>query len=139
MEAKYAEITALTDSFCQKYLNDEYLELSRKLTKTLCNCEPCPLNRGRAKSWACGIVHVIAFVNFLSDSSFEPHMTMKEFYQNFGVSESTGSSKSKQIRDLLDIVQMDPDWCTSRLLENNPLAQMKSLIIESLMGKLSAE
>ena len=134
MQSKYDEITTITDSFCQKYLDDEYLQLSRKLTMTLCNYEPCPLNRGRVKSWACGIVHAIGYVNFLSDSSFEPHMTMKEFYQKFGVSESTGSAKSKQIRDLLDICPMDPDWCTSSLMENNPLAQLKSLLIEKVMG-----
>ena len=137
MQSKYDEIVAITDSFCQKYLDDEYLQLSRKLTTTLCNCEPSPLNRGRAKSWACGIVHTLAYVNFLSDSSFEPYMSMKEFYQNFGVSDSTGSSKSKQIRDLLEICQMDPDWCVSSLMENNPLAQLKSLLIEKVMGNLS--
>ena len=137
MQSKYEEITAITDSFCQKYLDDEYLQLSRKLTMTLCNYEPCPLNRGRAKSWACGIIHAIGYVNFLSDSSFEPHMTMKEFYKNFGVSESTGSGKSKQIRDLLEICQMDPDWCVSGLMEKNPLAQLKSLLIEKVMGDFS--
>ncbi len=139
MEKKYTEITTITDRCCKEFLNDDYLELSRKLTKTLCCCEPSPLNKGRVKSWACGIVRTIGHVNFLGDSSFEPYMRMKDLSQKMGVSDSTASSKSKQIRDLLEIVQMDPDWCTPDLLENNPLLQLKSMLMQGLLEDLFVE
>ena len=52
-------IIALTDSFCQEHLNDEYLALCRKLAGVLARKRPSPLLRGKTESWACGIVRVI--------------------------------------------------------------------------------
>jgi hypothetical protein len=37
MQARFEEITQLTDAFCHTYLNDEYVQLSRELTATLCH------------------------------------------------------------------------------------------------------
>jgi len=39
---------------------------------------PSPLDSGLARSWAGGIVYALGRVNFLSDASREPHMTMSE-------------------------------------------------------------
>ena len=36
MQMCFDEITHLTDTFCQTYLNDEYGQLCRELTATLC-------------------------------------------------------------------------------------------------------
>ena len=36
LQARFDEITHLTDTFSQKYLNDEYAQLCRELTATLC-------------------------------------------------------------------------------------------------------
>ncbi len=36
MQARFEEIIQLTDAFCQTYLNDEYGQLCRELTATLC-------------------------------------------------------------------------------------------------------
>ena len=57
MQARFEEITRLTDAFCQTYLNDEYRQLCRELTATLCRKRPSPLVRGKATTWACGIIH----------------------------------------------------------------------------------
>ncbi len=48
MQARFDEITKLTDAFCQTYLNDEYGQLCRELTATLCRKRPSPLVRGKA-------------------------------------------------------------------------------------------
>ena len=48
MQARFDEITQLTDAFCQTYLNDEYGQLCRELTATLCRKRPSPLVRGKA-------------------------------------------------------------------------------------------
>ena len=42
----------------------------------------------------------------------------------FGVSKSTGGTKSKAVRDALDIYQLDPNWCLPSLMDSNPMAWM---------------
>ena len=70
--ARFEEITQLTDAFCHTYLNEEYAQLSRELTATLCRKRPSPLLRGKATVWACRIIHALGMVNFLFDSSQTP-------------------------------------------------------------------
>ena len=74
MQARFDEITQLTDAFCQTYLNDEYAQLCRELTATLCRKRPSPLARGKASTWACGIIHAASHgqlsLRFLADA---PH------------------------------------------------------------------
>ena len=127
MQSKFAEITALTDAFCSQYLNAEYADMSRKLTAALCRKRPSPLVRGKAKTWACGIVHAIGLVNFLYDSSQTPHIKATELYKHFGVGQSTGQGKSKQIRDMMKMSQMSPDWCLPSRIDENPLVWMVSV------------
>jgi hypothetical protein len=57
MQARFEEITHLTDTFSRQYLNDEDAQLCRELTATLCRKRPSPLARGKAPTWACGIIH----------------------------------------------------------------------------------
>ncbi|NJL51424.1 MAG: plasmid pRiA4b ORF-3 family protein [Hydrococcus sp. SU_1_0] len=127
MESKFAEITALTDAFCSTHLNAEYGAMSRKLTAALCRKRPSPLVRGKAKTWACGVVHALGMVNFLYDSSQTPHMKATELCKHFGVGQSTGQGKSKEIRDLMKISYMSRDWCLPSRIEDNPLIWMVSV------------
>ncbi len=57
MQARFEEITQLTDAFCRLYLNEEYAQLCRELTATLCRKRLSPLLRGKVTTWACGIIH----------------------------------------------------------------------------------
>jgi hypothetical protein len=127
MQEKFNGIVAITDDFAKQHLNSEYAQLIRFATASLCRKKPSPLVSGKEKTWACGITHAIGMVNFLFDSSQNPHVSAKELYNWFGVSSSTGQSKSKQVRDILDMHQMDPDWCLPSKLDNNPLAWMISV------------
>ena len=127
MQAKFEEIVSLTDTFCQKHLNEEYVQLCRKLAAALSRKRPSPLAKGKVNTWACGIVHALGMVNFLFDPSQTPHMSASEIYQQFGVSQSTGSAKSKQVRDAMDMYQMDPKWCIPSNIDKNPLAWMVSI------------
>jgi Domain of unknown function (DUF6398)/Plasmid pRiA4b ORF-3-like protein len=127
MQSKFAEITALTDAFCSTHLNTEYGSMSRKLTAALCRKRPSPLVRGKAKTWACGVVHALGMVNFLYDQSQTPHMKATELYKHFGVGQSTGQGKSKEIRDLMKMSYMSPDWCLPSRIEDNPLIWMVSV------------
>ncbi len=127
MQAKFEEITNLTDAFCSQHLNAEYAQISRQLAAALCRKRFSPLAKGQAKSWACGIVHALGLVNFLYDPAQNPHMKASELYEEFGVGKSTGQAKSKQIRDLMDMYQMDPNWSLPSMVERNPIAWMISV------------
>ncbi len=124
LQARFDEITHLTDAFSQRYLNDEYARLCRELTATLCRKRPSPLARGKASTWACGILHALGMVNFLFDSSQTPHIAASQIWEYFELSSSTMQAKSKQIRDLLGMYPMDPDWSISSMIDQNPLIWM---------------
>jgi len=124
MQTRFDEITQLTDTFCQAYLNNEYAQLCRELTAALCRKRPSPLARGKATTWACGIIHALGLVNFLFDSSQLPHIAASQIWESFDLSSSTMQAKSKQIRDLLGMYPMDPDWSTPSMLDKNPLIWM---------------
>ena len=122
MRERYEAITGITDEFCQKYLNEEYADLARKMAAALSRKRPSPLESGHAKSWAAGIVYALGRVNFLSDDSREPYMTMSELCEKISASQSNASSKSKEIWTSLNLMQFHPGWCLPSLLEDNPLA-----------------
>jgi hypothetical protein len=124
MQARFDEITQITDAFSQAYLNDEYALLCRELTATLCRKRPSPLMGGKVATWACGIIHALGTVNFLFDASQKPHVPSSQIAGQFGISASTMQAKSKQIRDLLDMYQMDPDWTVPSKIDTNPLIWM---------------
>jgi Domain of unknown function (DUF6398)/Plasmid pRiA4b ORF-3-like protein len=127
MQDKYEQIIALTDTFSQKYLNEEYAQLIRLATAALSRKRPSPLTSGKANTWACGITHAIGMVNFLYDSSQNPHISAGEIYKIFGIGESTGQGKSKIVRDLLKIHQMDPNWTLPSRIDENPMAWLVSV------------
>ena len=121
----FATIVELTDSFCRQRLDENYRELAGHMALEVC-CERSPINvnKGRPKSWAAGIVHALGMVNFLHDDSFQPYMSSADLAKGLGVSQGTMTGKSKIIRDVLDIMPMDPRWCLPELLERNPLVWM---------------
>ena len=134
MQARFDEITQLTDAFSQAYLNDEYAQLCREVTATLCRKRPSPLTGGKAATWACGVIHAVGTVNFLFDASQTPHISASQIWEFFGLSSSTMQAKSKQIRDLLGMYQMDPDWTIPSMVDKNPLIwmiQVNGLIIDA--------
>ena len=127
MQEKFDTITALTDDFSGTHLNEEYALLARQLTAALARKRPSPLLKGRPKSWACGVIYALGFVNFLFDKNTEPYVSAQELCDGFGVGKGTGASKSKEIRDMMDMVQFDPNWCLPSMVEENPLIWMISV------------
>lgn len=127
MQEKYNAIVELTDKFSEENLNEEYAQLIRYAVATLCRKRPSPLEKGRESSWACGITHALGMVNFLFDNTQTPHINASELYKKFGVGQSTGQGKSKQIRDLLKMYQMDPNWSLSSRMDSNPMVWMLSV------------
>jgi len=54
-------------------------------------------------------------------------MNTTDLCQGFQVSKSTGSAKSKTVRDALEMFQMFPEWCLPSRLEKNLRAWMISV------------
>jgi len=120
----YDAIVQLTDRFCQVHLSYEYQMLCRKLAGVLARKRPTPLTRGKPEVWACAIVRVIGWVNFLDDSSQKPHMKQTAIDKALDVGESTGQGKAKAIRTMLKISPLDPEWLLRSRIKDNPMAWM---------------
>jgi hypothetical protein len=113
---KYEEIIEKIKSFSSEFLNEEYNEICVLAAETLfLNCEE-NLKKGKSISWAAGIVHAIGTVNNLFDSKEEPYVKATDLYKAFGVSGSTGSSKSKEVKNLLELEKENKQWIIG---ENN--------------------
>jgi hypothetical protein len=117
------EIVELTDAFSRRYLNEDYCQLCEEMAAELC-IGGFPFDRGKPAGWASAIVHAVGWVNCLQDPALSPHMTSAQVAEGFGVSQGTMTAKSKIIRDELDLIQLDPDWCTPAMLKDNPLVWM---------------
>lgn len=122
MQSIYDGIVAITNAFCQAHLNQSYADLCCEMAAALSRKRPSPLESGRPKTWAAGIVYALAQVNFLFDKSTEPFMSSGDLCTHIGVSQGTASGKAKEIRDIFDIMPMDPRWCLPELIDKNPMA-----------------
>jgi hypothetical protein len=124
MRATYEGIVALTEPFCRDYLNGEYCELANCMAAALCRKRPSPVISGSVQTWACAILYALGKINFLSDRSQQPYMTMADLCTEFGVGQSTASAKANIILRALKTHQLDPKWSLPSLLNMNPLAWM---------------
>ena len=122
MAPRFAAITALTDAFCDKHLNDEYRALIHRVVGSLARKRPSPLLKGREEVWAAAAVHAVGRMNFLDDPSQKPHMKMTDVDKAFGVSSGTGQGRSKTIRDMLKMRSFDPEWTLPSRIADNPMA-----------------
>ncbi|MBI3144156.1 MAG: hypothetical protein HYZ18_02590 [Pseudogulbenkiania sp.] len=124
MADKFAAITALTDAFCVKHLNDEYRQMIHRVLGALARKRPSPLLRGKENVWAAAAVHAVGRINYLDDSSQTPHCKPKVIYEFFGIAESTGQNKSKEIRNVLKMGTLSPEWTLPSRLVDNPMVWM---------------
>jgi hypothetical protein len=124
MEGVFQDVTLLTDSFCRKFLNDEYAYLCRKLTAALCRKRVSLLTHGKPLIWAAAVVSTVGWVNFLSDKSQKPHISAKELSEKFGVGMSTMAGNKRQVVDALGLIPLDPDYTLPSKLAENPLVWM---------------
>ena len=122
MQPVYDEITALTDTVCREHLDDDYVQLARKMTAALARKRPSPLQRGRRDVWAAAIVYALASINFLFDKSQVPTMQAEDLCALFGVSRKTAANKARTVRDALNACQADPKWWRPSNMEDNPFA-----------------
>ena len=116
---KYEEVIEKINSFSNEYLNEEYKNICIEATKLLFLNNETIVKKGKRFSWAAGIVHAIGSVNGLFDSKEEPYIKALDLYKEFGVSSSTGSSKSKEVKSLLEISEDNSKWVISKADKKN--------------------
>jgi hypothetical protein len=121
MQPRYDAIIAVSDAVCREHLNEQYATLARQMAAALCRQRPSPVATGQPRTWACGILQVLGRINFLSDPTSQPAMTLADLCGRMGVGESTGSAKARVIMEALDIQGHDTTWMLPDLLANNPL------------------
>jgi len=131
-----AEVAKLTNAFCNEHLNEEYRDLCRKLVTKLARKKASPLARGEPRVWAAAVVHTIGWVNFLSDKTQTPHMTTAQLCERAGVSKASVENKSREIRKIFNMMQLEPEWSRPSEIQDNPLAwmvQVNGLIVDARM------
>ncbi|MEQ1731606.1 MAG: DUF6398 domain-containing protein [Vicinamibacterales bacterium] len=101
---RFDAIVGLIDSVCREHLTEEYAALGRELATALARKRPSPLVQGRAPTWACGITYTLGTVNFLFDQTQTPHISGRDLCALFGVSQSAGSAKARDIMRLMRIL-----------------------------------
>lgn len=122
----FKDTCTILTPFCTEKLNDEYLQLAVNLAAKIARKRPSPFLSGHANTWAAGIIHALGLINFLFDKSQSPHITSKDLCTWFGLGQATVSAKSKSIRDMFKMYQMDPNWTLPSKIMDNPLIWMVS-------------
>ncbi|GAA0821964.1 DUF6398 domain-containing protein [Clostridium tertium] len=100
---RYLEVMGFIEEVCKNNLNEEYLFLAESLCKEIFELKEGNLNKGKANSWACGIVHALGLKNGLFTNKIGITIKAGDLYKLFDVSSSTGLSKSKEVRTLIDL------------------------------------
>lgn len=142
LQQRYTSIVSLTDAVCREHLNEEYAAICRKMAAALCRKRPSPLAGSQAASWAGGIAYAVGSVNFLSDETQKPHLSTSALCALFGVSQSTVAAKASQIRKLLGLYPLHPEWCLPSKLEQNPflwMLQIDGVVIDLRMASRKAQ
>lgn len=127
MRATYESIVALTEPFCRNHLNDEYRELAQRMAAALCRKRSSPVASGQIRTWACAILYALGKINFLSDPSTQPYMTLANLCAALEVAQSTANAKAQIILRTLKTHQLDPKWSLSSLSDMNPLVWMAEI------------
>lgn len=115
--SRYEETIDKIKVFSNEHLNNDYENICSIAAKTLFENNEEQLKKGKSISWAAGIVHAIGTINNLFDSKEEPYIKATDLYKAFGVSSSTGASKSKEVKNLLDLSKESQKWLIGK--DNN--------------------
>ncbi len=125
-EQRQDEIFSLVENFCKSHLTENYIDICEELLDAA-YCTWLPLERGKAQSWAAGVVHAAGMINFLHAPDSKPHMKLRDIAQHFGVSPATMEKKSREIRDAVDAFPLDPRFCLPEYTNDGPNVWLKVL------------
>ena len=136
IKQKKEALIEMTNGFADRYLDEDYKMLCRKLIDKMSRKRKVPFISGKLEIWAAAIVYSLGQINFLFDKSFEPYVSATDLCNYFGTSQSTTSQKAKIIRDMLKMRYFDEEFTTKRMLKENPLIEF--VMINGLIVPVSA-
>lgn len=120
IKLRQQKLIELTSDFCNQKINAEYAELCEKLILKMGRKRDVPFKTGKLEIWAAAAVHVIGTINFLFDKSTNPYISVAGINEFFETKMTTVTSKSRVIRDMLNIGYFDRDFSTQDSLGSNP-------------------
>ena len=123
----FEDVATLVEAFCRDHLDDEYAQLSVKLTAKLARKRPSPLLRGDRRIWASAVIYALGRVNFVSDPSQTPHLSNQRLAGLLGVKQSTMAAKGKTVLDQLGLDYTDTEFCLPSRLASHPTAWFVSV------------
>jgi hypothetical protein len=124
IEEKAKILVELTAGFCDKYLDEDYKQLSENLILKMKRKRNVPFISGKLEIWASAIIYALGRINFLFDKSFEPYVSGDDISNYFGTSKSTTSQKAKFILDTFKMGYYDDEFSTTHMKERNPFSKM---------------
>jgi hypothetical protein len=136
VKQKKNALIEMTDGFVDRYLDEDYKMLCRKLIDKMSRKRQVPFLSGRLEIWAAAVVYALGQINFLFDKSFEPYVSATDLCDYFGASQSTTSQKAKKIRDMFKMRYFNEEFSTERMQKENPLNEF--VMINGLIVPVSA-
>jgi len=124
MRPRATAVVETTDLFCAEHLDLEYAELCRRMIGRLARKRPSPLAAGQVRTWAGAVLYAIGSLNFLFDRTQHPHLSASELCRLIGISQSTATRKSSEIRHLLGLTPFDPELSRREIVEGSPLRNL---------------
>jgi hypothetical protein len=125
--AWFDEIAALIAQFGQIHLDAELTGFSVELWRRLCRRKAPDCLRGKPEVWAASVIHVIARINFLSDSNEPGHLTFDTVCDFFHTSKNTIGGKATLIERTLKLRQhSEPGLCRPAILEQFTMVELSN-------------
>jgi len=134
IENKKEQLIEMTEKFCEKYLDEDYKNLSNKLISKMSRKRVVPFMSGKIEVWAAAVIYALGSINFLFDKSFKPYASADDICDYFGTNKSTTSQKAKIIRDMFNMGYFDQEFSTSRMQENDPFSKLRMVNGFIVMG-----
>ena len=115
---KEKELIKLINAFCDKYLDEEYKNLSVKLIKRMANEEKVLFNCGSLENWAASILYALGQINYLFNKTHEgQYVSRKTLLRFYHAKSSTITNKSAEIKKKYNLDSRE--YYTSTTLEYN--------------------
>ena len=115
---KEKELIKLINAFCDKYLDEEYKNLSVKLIKRMANEEKVLFNCGSLENWATSILYALGQINYLFNKTHEgQYVSRKTLLRFYHAKSSTITNKSAEIKKKYNLDSRE--YYTSTTLEYN--------------------
>ncbi|MBP6978133.1 MAG: DUF6398 domain-containing protein [Bacteroidales bacterium] len=125
IKQKEQEIVDMAKKLCLEKINEEYATLAEKMILKLGRKRNVPFISGISEIWATAVIHAIGQINFLSDKSFLPYLSLDDLCDYYGCNKNTVGAKAGQIRKMLKLGPFDMEFSTKYSQESNPLNQLR--------------